>query len=165
MGLDFIDALDPHWTVNEGSQRTQTSRYYSVSPDFCTGNEERAETCQHFKATHKKQLCQQVPDRSLSRANLSQRATQNLSLNSTPNTLNSCCKNTCLAHSRLPTPNPCGLPSHPGFPGSHTRTCFLRKREGWLMGFCIRAFSKVRHDSCQNAYFICFRANINVSTF
>lgn len=124
-----------------------------------------AQQYQHFKAAHKKQLCQQVPDRLLSHANLSQRATQNLSLNSTPNTLNSCCKNICLAHSRLPAPNPCGLPSHPGFPCSRTRTCFLRKRKGQLMGFCIHAFSKVRQDSCQDVYFICFRANKNVSIF
>lgn len=45
---------------------------------------------------------------------------------STPNTSNSCCKNICLAHSRLPTPSPRRLPSHPGFRGSHTRTCFYR---------------------------------------
>lgn len=37
--------LRSHWPFNEGSQRMQTSKYYSASPEFCTGNEKRAETC------------------------------------------------------------------------------------------------------------------------
>lgn len=133
MNLDFLGTLDHTDPSMRGLKECRLASIIQPAQSFAQGmrkEQKLAQQYQHFKAAHQKQLCQQVPDRLLSHANLSQRATQNLSLNSTPNTLNSCCKNICLAHSRLPTPNPHGLPSHPGFPGSHTRTCFLQKCKG-----------------------------------
>lgn len=111
----------------------ETSRRCSASPAFLHREQEQkvAQQKQHFKGRQEKQLCQQVPDRLLSHGNLSQRAKQNLSLNSTPNTCNSWCSNICLAHSRLPTPHLHELPSHPGFSGSCTRTCFIQKLKRW----------------------------------
>lgn len=81
---------------------------------------------------------------------------------STPNTLNSSCKNICLAHSRLPRASPRRLPSHPGFPGSH-RTCFYKSTKGWLMGFCILPFSKLRQLA--GCIFYMFQSKQNTSIF
>lgn len=107
----FPNELEPHgcprpiWNLSKGSQGTGIIHSAWSFAQGMSKEQTPARQQQRFKAAQKKRLCRQVPDRLLSHANLPQRATQNLSLDSTPN-IKFLLQEHCLAHSRLPAPKP-----------------------------------------------------------
>lgn len=118
-----------------------------------------AQQREDFKAARKERPRQRVPDRLLSHANLSQRAKQNLSLSSTPNTFNSDARTHAWLTGGSPHPTHVGCQASQGSLFTHRDLLLLTEVPRVANGILHPCFFKVTQDSCWDARSPCFRAN------